>query len=94
MDKHQPPLMDTAAVRRLLGAAVQQAGTQASWCALHDISPAYLSDVLAGRREPGEKILAAMGLERVLSYRVAGAPDHTCTAAPVATKSKSTKEHP
>ena len=33
------------------------------------VSPAYLSDVLNGNREPGPKILDALGIERVVSYR-------------------------
>ncbi len=32
------------------------------------VSPSYLSDVLAGRREPGPKILAALGLSRRPAY--------------------------
>jgi len=34
-----------------------------------DVSPQYLSDVLHRRREPGPKILKAIGLERVVEYR-------------------------
>lgn len=33
------------------------------------VSPAYLSDVINGRREAGAKLLAALGLEKVVSYR-------------------------
>ena len=33
------------------------------------ISPAYLSDAMRGNREPGPKILDALGLERVVMYR-------------------------
>ena len=33
------------------------------------VSPQYLSDVLAERREPGPKMLDALGLERVVTYR-------------------------
>jgi hypothetical protein len=32
------------------------------------ISPQFLGDVLAGRREPGTKLLSAMGLEKVIFY--------------------------
>lgn len=32
------------------------------------LSPSYLSDVLLGRREPGPKLLAALGLRKVVSY--------------------------
>ena len=33
------------------------------------VSQQYVNDVLKGRREPGESILKALGLERVVSYR-------------------------
>lgn len=33
------------------------------------VSPSYLSDVMTGHREPGPKILTALGLERVIRYR-------------------------
>ena len=42
---------------------------QAAWAIKHEFSPSYLSDVLNGRREPGEKILKALGLEREHVYR-------------------------
>lgn len=42
--------------------------TQAAWAKAHGISPAYVSDVIQGRREPGEKILKALGLKRIVSY--------------------------
>ena len=41
----------------------------------HDLSQAYVSDVLLGRREPGEKFLAAIRAERVVCYRLLAAPD-------------------
>ena len=33
------------------------------------VSPAYLSDVLRGAKEPGKKILEPLGLYRVVTYR-------------------------
>ena len=33
------------------------------------ISEAYLSDVIHGRREPGNKILSFLGYEKVVCYR-------------------------
>ena len=32
------------------------------------VSRTYLSDVIAGRRAPGPKILTALGLRRVVTY--------------------------
>jgi DNA-binding transcriptional regulator YdaS (Cro superfamily) len=43
--------------------------SQAAWARSHNLSPAYVSDVINGRREPGPAILEALGIERVVSYR-------------------------
>ena len=43
--------------------------TQAAWAKAQGISPAYVSDVLNGRREPGPKILEAVGFHKVTAYR-------------------------
>jgi len=51
------------------------AGGQAAWARSHEMSAVYVSDVLAGRRAPAGKILAALGLEQVISYRRVGSDD-------------------
>lgn len=43
--------------------------TQTAWAKANGVSPAYVSDILAGRREPGKLVLDALGLERVVTYR-------------------------
>ena len=48
------------------------AGSQQAFAKAHGISPQYLSDVLRGRRDPGQKLLDAMGLKRVVSYQQNG----------------------
>ena len=53
----------------MLARACQQAGGQAAWARLHGIAPGYVSDVLRGHDEPGKRLLAALGLERVVDYR-------------------------
>lgn len=45
------------------------AGGQSRWAEQHDLSPAYVSDVLHGRRDPGPKILAALGYVRRVTYQ-------------------------
>lgn len=55
----------------LLRAAVDKAGTQTAFAKKHGVSIAYVNDVLQGRRAPGAKILAALGLESQLTYRKA-----------------------
>lgn len=47
---------------------IDAAGGRAAWCASTGVSPGYLGDVLHGRRDPGEKLLAALGLRKVVDY--------------------------
>jgi hypothetical protein len=56
-------------VRQLLRRCCEEAGSQTGWARKNDMSGVYVSDVLAGRRDPGGKLLAALGLERVVHYR-------------------------
>jgi hypothetical protein len=51
-----------------LRAECAKAGSQKAWAEAHGISPAYLSDVMTGRREPSDSILGPLGLKRVVSY--------------------------
>ena len=53
-------------VRERLRAACN--GDQQGWAAEHLFSPPYISDVLNGRREPAERILAALGLKKTVIY--------------------------
>lgn len=46
-----------------------KAGGQAAWARTAGVSPAYVSDVLHGRQEPGDGILRPLGLEKVVAYR-------------------------
>jgi hypothetical protein len=56
-------------VIKALQKACAEAGDQKTWAAAHGLSGAYISDVIRGRRDPGERILTALGLERVTTYR-------------------------
>ena len=49
--------------------AADRAGTQKALAEQLGVSPAYLSDVLNGRKDPGDAILEPLGLERVVTYR-------------------------
>lgn len=44
------------------------AGGQSAWAKAHGVSPQYVCDVLSARREPGDSILASLGLRRVVRY--------------------------
>ena len=48
---------------------VDEAGSQKELAARLKISTAYLSDILAGRRQLSKKILDAIGFEEVKSYQ-------------------------
>jgi DNA-binding transcriptional regulator YdaS (Cro superfamily) len=66
-----------------LRAAASAAGSQRAYAESIGVSEAYLSDVLAGRRAPGPKVLAALGLEAVILYQSAGGnADYSTTTPP------------
>jgi predicted transcriptional regulator len=52
--------------------ACEKAGSQKAWAQSVGLSAPYVSDVIAGRREPGESILNALGLQRIVIYRKKG----------------------
>ena len=49
--------------------ACASAGSQIAWCEANEFSPAYVSDVLNGKRDLGGRVLGALGFERVVLYR-------------------------
>ena len=57
-------------VRQLLRKACDKAGSNRAWAQANDVSPAYVSDVLLRRREPGPAILDPLGLEAIEERRV------------------------
>lgn len=57
------------AIRARLREEVNIAGSQKRWADLNGISKQYVGDVFHGRREPGEKILNALGYEKVVLYQ-------------------------
>jgi hypothetical protein len=44
-------------------------GNQLAWATANGMSSAYVSDVVGGRATPGPKILAALGLQKIVRYR-------------------------
>ena len=48
--------------------ACQAAGGQTAWAQANSVSPQYVCDVLNARRDPGDAILAALGLRRIVRY--------------------------
>ena len=48
-----------------IGKRIEKAGSLRAWARLIGVTPAYVSDVTNGRRDPGPKILAALKIEKV-----------------------------
>ena len=63
-----PKDLTTDDVRRLLREHTDVA-SQKHWAAEAGVSAAYVNDVLQGRREPGQAICDALGIERIVTYR-------------------------
>lgn len=54
----------------LIERSCKEAGGQKAWAEAIGVSQAYVSDVLARKRNPGDKILDALGLRMVPYYEV------------------------
>jgi hypothetical protein len=48
----------------ILRVRCQERGTQRAWAKDHGVSPAYVNDVLQGRREISDNFAALLGFER------------------------------
>lgn len=57
-------------VRDRLRAAVTAAGGQRRFAEAHGFTPAYVNDVLHGKRALADRILAAIGVKRTTIYQV------------------------
>lgn len=60
--------MTTDDVRNILRNECEQCGGQAVWATRNGLSPAYVSDTLNNRRDPGPAIVLALGLKKVVAY--------------------------
>lgn len=61
--------MTKEAVMRKIRRQIEFWGSQTKAAASLGITAQYLNDVLSGKREPAGKLLNAMGLERVVTYK-------------------------
>lgn len=59
----------------ILKRETDKAGSQKAYAAAIGVSAQYLSEVLAGTRAPGEKILKALGLRKIVVYIQAGSSE-------------------
>ena len=60
--------MNDGEVVERLSKACKTAGSQREWAKTNNLSPAYVNDVLKGKRGPGQSILDALGLTKVVQY--------------------------
>jgi hypothetical protein len=60
--------MDKAALLAFLAAEIKISGSIAKWAEAHGPSPQYIKDVLHGRRDPGPRILLALGIKKIVIY--------------------------
>jgi len=68
--------MDANEIIERIEKLVAEAGSQKALADKWGISPQYLCDVLAGRRDPGNSIVKHLGLKRVVAWKARlDAPD-------------------
>lgn len=68
IDVHPHDIFPLGALRALLKAMCGNAGGMRAWGRKHDVTAAYVSRVIAGKKIPGKKLLDAMGLEPSTVY--------------------------
>jgi hypothetical protein len=59
---------DLAEIYASARTAIEAAGSQADWARQIGVTPAYVSDFLNARRDPGPKILEALGYKKRILY--------------------------
>lgn len=57
------------ALMRILRRKIEKAETIRQWSRDHGVTGSFISNVLAGRKKPPEWLIAALGCEKVVSYR-------------------------
>jgi transcriptional regulator with XRE-family HTH domain len=62
-------MLTEADVRRRLALVWKRTGSQRAVATELRVNQATINEVLNGKREPPPKLLAALGLERVVTYR-------------------------
>lgn len=67
-------MKDVNVIERLR-AAVAIHGTQQAVAQHFGMSAVYLSDIITGKKQPGKKVLDAIGVERVVTYREKEQPE-------------------
>lgn len=66
----------SAVLQDAIARALKQHGSQKKWAEHLGVTASFVGYVIKGQRAPGNKILADLGLEAVVSYRDTSAPAH------------------
>ena len=61
-------MMTEIQVQQMLRLEIALCGSSGKWAVKNEVSAAYVSDVLRGRRDAGDKILRALGLRKIVGY--------------------------
>lgn len=64
-------LTEQEVIERLRAACIA-AGGQKAFARAHGLTPGYVHDVLHSKRAPADRILTAIGIERITIYREIG----------------------
>lgn len=68
------PVYDLDAFLERLGENCRIFGGQRNYAAKIGVSEQYLSDVLKKRRDPGDKMLSGMRMEKIVRYKYKATP--------------------
>lgn len=58
-------VVTTSEAIEALKAAIAAAGSAKAWAAAQGLSAQYVGEVLSGRRQPSDRVLGPLGLQRV-----------------------------
>jgi hypothetical protein len=79
--------MTETEIRKLLREACAATGSQAAFARLAGVTPAYIGDILAGKRRPAGPVLRALGVrEKPREYELIEAGPPETKAAPAKRK--------
>lgn len=71
--------MNKTDVLKLIRQAVHDAGSQSAFARQCSVTTQYINDLLRGRRDPGTKILDALGIEKTVTVSYRLRDDHADT---------------
>ena len=61
-------MLNSKQILEVLRKDIKKAGTQKDWALKHKLSPAFINDVLQGKRSVSDTIAEALGYDRLVMY--------------------------